>query len=89
MRDFICRLLEGHSDETLMREIVTSEGAQAADFMLEDLQGCKIKLIGSLSAIRMRNISKCTIVAGPIQGSAFLEGKILIKEVQDVNFDWN
>ena len=57
-----------------MRDVERPEESRAADFMLEDLQACKVRLNGCLSALRIRNVSECIIIAGPIQGSAFLEG---------------
>ena len=71
-----------------MREVGRLHGGQAADFMLEDLQGCKIGLRGCLSAIRMRNLSNCIVKAGPIQGSAFLEGEFIVTEgnIRDLFF---
>lgn len=53
------------------KEISTAPGQ---DFMLEDLKDCKVKIKGGLAAIRMRQLRRSTVEAGPIAGSAFLEG---------------
>ena len=71
-----------------MREVGSLDGGQAADFMLEDLQGCRIEIKGCLSAIRMRNVSNCFVKAGPIQGSAFLEGVRFYQDnISDLHLD--
>ena len=55
--------------------MVRSESELAgADFTLESLQGCTVYLLGSMSAFRASQLSRCKIYTGPIQGAAFLHG---------------
>lgn len=66
----LCRMLQGRREQMLMKKV---DGL--GDYMLGDLQHCTVKLQGSLSALRMHHLESCRIVAGPIQGAAFLDGE--------------
>jgi Tubulin binding cofactor C len=45
------------------------------DFTLADLEDCTVLLLGRLSALRLLRAKRCCIVAGPIAGAAYLEGR--------------
>ena len=38
------------------------------------MQGCTISLLGQMSALRLRGLRRCRIVAGPVDGATYLEG---------------
>ena len=42
------------------------------DFVLANLSNCTIHLQGCLPALRMQNLSACTVIAGPVQGASFV-----------------
>mmetsp|Transcript_14711 Transcript_14711/g.44438 ORF Transcript_14711/g.44438 Transcript_14711/m.44438 type:complete len:386 (+) Transcript_14711:217-1374(+) len=44
-----------------------------ADFSVTDLTDCIVLLLSPLSALRLRRLQRCTVVAGPISGAVFLD----------------
>ncbi|CAL5224681.1 g7405 [Coccomyxa viridis] len=42
--------------------------------VIRDLTFCTVCIRGRVEALRMRNLNDCTVIAGPVHGSAFIEG---------------
>jgi hypothetical protein len=43
-------------------------------FVLHDLQDCTVFLIGRLSALRLQQLRRCRVYAGPVAGATFVSG---------------
>ncbi len=48
--------------------VLPPEQIRNQDFVLIDLQGCRIYLLGHMPALRMLGLRDCTVVAGPVTG---------------------
>ena len=42
--------------------------------VIRDLTSCLVCVRGRTDALRMHNLRDCTVLAGPVHGSAFIEG---------------
>jgi len=56
-------------------ETIVVEGAKLAggDFFIQNCSDCRILLKGSMGALRMKQVSHCTIVSGPVTGGCLIE----------------
>ena len=56
------------------------------DFVLIDLVGCSVFLVGHMPALRMLGLRDTTVVAGPVTGACFVDGaagcKIILASYQ-------
>ncbi|GMH39489.1 hypothetical protein BSKO_07387 [Bryopsis sp. KO-2023] len=52
---------------------VSGEELGSSDYALRDVEDCTVFLIGALSALHIRKLRNCTVVAGPVKGATFLE----------------
>jgi hypothetical protein len=43
-------------------------------FVLHDLQNCTVFLVGRLSALRLQQLRRCRVYAGPVAGATFVSG---------------
>ena len=43
--------------------------------VVRDLTSCTVCIRGRLEALRMHGLRDCTVIAGPVHGSAFVEGE--------------
>ncbi|KAF6255637.1 tubulin binding cofactor C-domain-containing protein [Scenedesmus sp. NREL 46B-D3] len=43
-------------------------------FVLHDLQDCTVFLVGALSALRLQQLRRCRVYAGPVAGATFVSG---------------
>jgi hypothetical protein len=43
-------------------------------FVLHDLQDCTVFLVGRLSALRLQQLRRCRVYAGPVAGATFVSG---------------
>ncbi|WIA38943.1 hypothetical protein OEZ86_005096 [Tetradesmus obliquus] len=43
-------------------------------FVLHDLQDCSVFLVGRLSALRLQQLRRCRVYAGPVAGATFVSG---------------
>ncbi len=68
----MCRVLRGLRQQTLVRRDADLAGG---DFSVADVEGCTLLLLGRMSALRLRGIRGCCIVAGPVDGATYLEGE--------------
>lgn len=64
------RGIQGAREQTIVRTADQLGG----DFVLEDLQGCTVLLLGRLSALRIRHLQNCRIACGPVAGATFVDG---------------
>lgn len=53
---------------------VTGEELGSNEYSLMDLEDCTVFLIGKFSALHVRKLQNCTVVAGPVSGSVLIEG---------------
>ncbi|KAK9805457.1 hypothetical protein WJX73_008992 [Symbiochloris irregularis] len=63
------RGIQGARNQVLVRTADQLGG----DFVLEDLQGCTVLLLGRLSALRVRQLRDCRIACGPVAGATFVD----------------
>ena len=47
---------------------------RGADYSATNLTDCTVLLLEALSALRLRRLERCTVVAGPVAGAVFLDG---------------
>lgn len=64
------RIIRGHSSEKLVRH---AGSVTEGEFVVSDLEGCTVLLLAPLSTLRLQRLRQCTIAAGPVSGSAFLD----------------
>jgi Tubulin binding cofactor C len=67
----MCSTLRGLRQQKLVRRAAELAGG---DFTLADLEDCTVLLLGRLPALRILQARRCCIVAGPVDGAAYLEG---------------
>ena len=67
----ICSTLRGLRQQKVVRRAAELAGG---DFTLADLEDCTVLLLGRLPALRILRAKRCCIVAGPVDGAAYLEG---------------
>jgi hypothetical protein len=57
------------------RDVVLRASALAGrEFLLADLMDCRVWLLGEMPALRALRLTRCTVVAGPVRGAAFVDG---------------
>jgi len=50
-------------------------GADGGPMVIRDLTSCTVYIRGRMEALRMHGLKDCTVIAGPVHGSAFVEGR--------------
>lgn len=48
------------------------------ELLVSDLADCTVLLLAPLSTLRLQRLLRCTIAAGPVSGSAFLDGEDIL-----------
>jgi Tubulin binding cofactor C len=66
-----CSTLRGLRQQRVVKRAAELAGG---DFTLADLEDCTVLLLGRLPALRILQAKRCCIVAGPVDGAAYLEG---------------
>ncbi|VYS65453.1 unnamed protein product [Arabidopsis thaliana] len=66
--------LRNKHGETLVKSF---EGSSIGEFTLSDLDSCQVKLTGTVNALFLHRLKKCSVYTGPVIGS------ILIDDVED------
>ena len=69
--NIMCSMLRGLRQQKVVRRAAE---LAAGDFTLADLEDCTVLLLGRLPALRTLQATRCCIVAGPVDGAAYLEG---------------
>ena len=69
--NIMCSMLRGLRQQKVVRRAAELAGG---DFTLADLEDCTVLLLGRLPALRILQATRCCIVAGPVDGAAYLEG---------------
>lgn len=54
---------------------VTGSSLGSNEYSLVELKECTVFLVGQISALHIRNLEDCVIVAGPVAGSILIEGE--------------
>lgn len=67
----MCSTLRGLRAQKVVKRAAELAGG---DFTLADLEDCTVLLLGRLPALRILRATRCCIVAGPVDGAAYLEG---------------
>lgn len=67
-----CRGLEGLRAQEVH---VAGEDLGTSDYALVNLEGCTVFLLGTLSALHVRKVKNCKIVAAAVTGATLLEGE--------------
>ena len=68
--DLGCRGISGRAHETI-QHILEEQGGP---MVIRDMTSCTIHVRGRIEALRMHSLRDCTVIAGPVHGSAFVEG---------------
>ncbi len=66
-----CRCISERMHETIQHALEGDGGP----LVIRDLTFCTVCIRGRVEALRMRNLNDCTVIAGPVHGSAFIEGE--------------
>ena len=65
-----CRRISGKRGESI-EYTVQGEGGPLT---ISDLASCTVCVRGELGALRLIGLQDCTVLAGPVHGSAFIQG---------------
>ncbi|CAM9814138.1 unnamed protein product [Ectocarpus fasciculatus] len=78
-------------------EVSAEDADKDKDFNVADLDNCKVTILHVLGALRLRRLTSCRVVCGPVQGPIYVEGctncvvvtagrQLRIHESRDVDF---
>ncbi|CAB1101520.1 unnamed protein product [Ectocarpus sp. CCAP 1310/34] len=78
-------------------EILAEDADKDKDFNVADLDSCKVTILHVLGALRLRRLTSCRVVCGPVRGPIYVEGcrncvivaagrQLRIHESRDVDF---
>jgi hypothetical protein len=61
----------GRSHATIQ---INAQQLEGSDFVLANLEHCRVHLIGRMPALRIQGLSHCSVTAGPVTGATFING---------------
>ena len=70
MQKVTCRCISGRMHETI-EHVLEADGGP---MVIRDLTSCTLCIRGRVEALRMHGLKDCKVIAGPVHGSAFVEG---------------
>ena len=56
--------------------VMQHQELQGRDITLANMRDCRIFLLGSPAALRLRNLHSCQLASGPVSGPSFLDGEL-------------
>lgn len=72
----VALVASGRGLQGLRNQVIVMTADQlgaAADFVLLDLEGCTVYLLGQLAALRMLRLRACRVFTGPVTGATFVD----------------
>ena len=72
-----CRCISGRSHERI-EDTLDEKGGP---LVISDLTSCTVCIGGRSDALRMHALRDCTVIVGPVQGSAFVQGDALLSRL--------
>lgn len=70
--DVSCRGLADLQHQDIVKN---ADELAGGEYNLTNLQSCTIQLQGPMSSLHLRNLTECTVEAGPVSGPVFVHGK--------------
>lgn len=60
-------------NEVLVKEFGKAGAEEIGEFMLSDLRGCEVRLLGCVRALFVHRLTNCKVYVGPVTGSVLIE----------------